>query len=133
MPNASSIAERAAGAVELAQQHGASIVDAQRLSGVGAVPIGGSCAAQVLGEHRVSVTKKRIEKEIAGFEKACAEASVSCIVDGESGDPLQLLLGLWSYHDLTIIGPHGLFEHAVPGGGLHLARPHGRAGPRGRC
>jgi len=105
-------------AVELAQKHGASVtgvtvVDTERLSIVGPVPIGGGAAAHALGEHRVAVTQERIEEEIAGFEKVCAEASVSYIVDRESGDPFQLLLGLWRYHDLTIIGSGGLFEYGV--------------------
>ena len=59
------------------------------------------------------MTQERIEEEIAGFEDACAEASVSYIVDRESGDPFQLLVGLSRYHDLTIIGLRGLFEYGV--------------------
>jgi nucleotide-binding universal stress UspA family protein len=105
-------------AAELAQKHGASVtgvtvVDTERLSDVGPVPIGGSAAAHALGEHRVAVTQERIEEEIAGFEKVCREASVDYIVDRESGDPFQLLLELWRYHDLTIIGLRGLFEYGV--------------------
>jgi nucleotide-binding universal stress UspA family protein len=105
-------------AVELAERHGASVtgvtvVDTDRLTDVGPVPIGGSATAQSLAEHRLAVTQERVEEEIAGFEKACAEASVSCLVDRENGDPFELLVKLWRYHDLTILGLRGLFEYGV--------------------
>jgi len=105
-------------AVELAQQHGASItgvtlVDTERLGDVGPVPIGGAAAARALAEHRVAVTQQHVEEEIAGFEKACTEAAVSHMVSRERGDPFELLVELWRYHDLTIIGLRGLFEYGV--------------------
>jgi nucleotide-binding universal stress UspA family protein len=105
-------------AIELAQRQGASltgvtVVDTERLSDVGPVPIGGSAAARSLAEHRVAVTQQQIEEEIAGFEKACTDASVSHVVDRERGDPFELLVELWRYHDLTIIGLRGLFEYGV--------------------
>lgn len=105
-------------AVELAQRHGASltgvtVVDTERLSDVGPVPLGGAAAARSLAEHRVAVTQEHIEQEIAGFERACTDASVSYLVDRERGDPFELLVELWRYHDLTIIGLRGLFEYGV--------------------
>ena len=105
-------------AVELARRHGASItavtvVDLEQLRKVGPVPIGGGPAAHKLTEHRVAVTQEHVEEEIARFEKACNDASVPYVVDRESGDPFELLLGLWRYHDLTIIGMRGLFGYGV--------------------
>jgi len=105
-------------AVELAQKNDASvtgvtIVDTERLTHVGPVPVGGAARARSLGEHRVAVTEERIEEEIAGFEKACNDASVSHVVDRERGDPFELLVELWRYHDLTVIGLRGLFEYGV--------------------
>ena len=105
-------------AVELARKHGASVtgvtvVDTERLADVGPIPIGGSAAAHALGEHRLAVTQERIDEEIVGFEDACTEASVNYVVDRESGDPFELLVGLSRYHDLTIIGLRGLFEYGV--------------------
>jgi len=104
--------------VELAQKHGAyltgvTVVDIERLKDVGPVPIGGASVAKNLAEHRMAVTQERVEKEIAGFEKACRDASVPYVVDRERGDAFELLLGLWRYHDLTIIGLRGLFEYGV--------------------
>jgi len=105
-------------AVELAQRHGASVtgvtvVDIERLSDVGPVPIGGASAAQSLAEHRVAVTQERVAEEIAGFEKACREVSIDHVVDRERGNPFELLTELWRYHDLTIIGLRGFFEYGV--------------------
>jgi nucleotide-binding universal stress UspA family protein len=105
-------------AVELALKTGSSVTgvtvtDTKYLHDVGPVPLGGSAAVHALEEHRVAVTEERIEEEIARFERTCAEASVAYVVARESGDPFQLLLGLWRYHDLTIIGLRGLFEYGV--------------------
>ncbi len=105
-------------AVDLAQRHDASltgvtVVDIERLSDVGPVPIGGASKAHDLAEHRMAVTQERVETEIAGFERACTEASVPYVVDRERGDAFELLLALWRYHDLTIIGLRGLFEYGV--------------------
>ena len=105
-------------AVELARKHGAVRHRCdRRRHGTPVrrrpIPIGGSAAAHALGEHRVAVTQERIEEEIAGFEEACTDASVSYIVDRERGDPFELLVGLSRYHDLTIIGLRGLFEYGV--------------------
>jgi len=105
-------------AVELAQRHNASVtgvtvVDLKSLSDVGPVPLGAHAAAHSLAEHRLAITQERIEEEIANFEKACDNANINYAVDHEDGDPFDLLLKLWRYHDLTIIGLRGLFEYGV--------------------
>jgi nucleotide-binding universal stress UspA family protein len=105
-------------AIELAQRHeasvtGVTVVDLPSLSDVGPIPLGGSAAAHSLAEHRMQITQERVEEEVADFEKACRDASISYAVDRESGDPFDLLLELWRYHDLTIIGLRGLFEYGV--------------------
>jgi nucleotide-binding universal stress UspA family protein len=105
-------------AVELAQRHqaavtGVTVVDLARLADVGPIPLGGGAAAHSLAAHRVEITQERVEQEIANFEKACRNASISYIVDRETGDPFDRLLELWRYHDLTIIGLRGLFEYGV--------------------
>jgi nucleotide-binding universal stress UspA family protein len=69
-------------AIELAQRHDASvtgvtIVDLPALSDVGPIPIGGSAAAHSLAEHRMQITQERVEEEIANFEKACRNASIT--------------------------------------------------------
>jgi nucleotide-binding universal stress UspA family protein len=105
-------------AIELAQRHdaavtGVTVVDLPALSDVGPVPLGGSAAAHSLATHRLEVTQERVEEEIANFEKACRDASITYLVDRETGDPFNLLLELWRYHDLTIIGLRGLFEYGI--------------------
>jgi nucleotide-binding universal stress UspA family protein len=105
-------------AVGLAQKHGArltgvTVVDIERLKDVGPVPLGGASTAKNLAEHRVAITQERVEAEIAGFEKACRDASVPHVVSRERGDAFEMLMGLWRYHDLTVIGLRGLFEYGV--------------------
>jgi len=105
-------------AVQLAREHGASItgvtvVDTERLSDVGPVPLGGGSAAHELAEHRVAVTQDRVEAQVADFERACQKASIPYVIDRERGDAFELLLALWRYHDLTVIGLRGLFEYGV--------------------
>lgn len=104
--------------VQLAERHGAhltgvTVVDIERLKDVGPIPLGGASTAKNLAEHRVAVTQERVETEIAGFEKACRDASVPYVVSREHGDAFEMLMGLWRYHDLTIIGLRGLFEYGV--------------------
>jgi nucleotide-binding universal stress UspA family protein len=104
--------------VDLARRHAASItgvtvVDIERLTDVGPVPLGGSARAHDLAEHRVTVTQQHVEEEIERFKSACQEAEVPFVVDRERGDPFELLLDLWRYHDLTVIGLRGLFEYGV--------------------
>lgn len=105
-------------AIELAGRHdaavtGVTVVDLARLADVGPIPLGGGAAAHSLAAHRVQVTEERVEEQITNFEKACRDASISYIVDRETGDPFDRLLELWRYHDLTIIGLRGLFEYGV--------------------
>ena len=105
-------------AIELARKHGASItgttvVDIERISDVGPIPLGGGAAAHALTEHRALITQERIEQEIINFEEACRNASVDHAVDREKGDAFELLRSLWRYHDLTIMGLRGLFEYGI--------------------
>jgi nucleotide-binding universal stress UspA family protein len=75
--------------------------------------MGGGAAAASLAEHRIAVTRERIEGEIANFQRACEKADIQYVVDRETGDAFDLLHKLWRYHDLTVIGLRGLFEYGV--------------------
>ena len=73
-------------AVELAKWHeaevtGVTVVDLDRLSDVGPRPMGGAAAAASLAEHRIAITRERIEEEIANFQRACEEADIKYVVD----------------------------------------------------
>jgi nucleotide-binding universal stress UspA family protein len=105
-------------AIELARAHdaeltGVTIVDMKALSDTGPVPLGGAAAAHRLTEHRVEITRDRVEEVIEQFKSACRDTGMPHSVVQESGDPLEELTSLWRYHDLTIIGLRGLFEYGV--------------------
>jgi len=107
-------------AVELAQIHGAqltavTVADVRRLRRVGPVAIGGGGAARDLREHRLQVTRKRVEKAIGEFESACNAAGVKHCARREEGDPFQLMLSCARYHDLMIFGLQGIFEYGILG------------------
>lgn len=105
-------------AIELARMHeaevtGVTLEDFARLSHVGPIPIGGGAAAHELAEHRIHITEERIEHEITAFEAKCREAGTPHSVVRETGSTLEQFMGLWRYHDLTIIGLRGLFQYGV--------------------
>lgn len=106
--------------VALAQSHGArltavSVVDPNRLTRVGSAPIGAGAAAKELGEHRLIVTRQRIDEAIAEFESACRASGVDHVVRLEEGDPFSLMISSARYHDLMIFGLRSIFEYGVLG------------------
>jgi len=105
-------------AIDLSRLHdaeltGVTVVDMDRLTHVGAAPIGGSGAAEELVEHRVAVTRQRMEQAVAGFEADCREAGVRHRVDCETGDPFALMTALSRYHDLMIFGLRSVFDNGL--------------------
>jgi nucleotide-binding universal stress UspA family protein len=105
-------------AIELAQRHdaelsGVTILDLERLDRTGPVPIGGASAAHALAEHRVEVTRERVEEQITAFEDACRDAGIKSCVYREQGDVMDELISCWRYHDLTVFGLRGMFEYGV--------------------
>jgi nucleotide-binding universal stress UspA family protein len=106
--------------VELAKSHdaqltGVSVVDVNRLAHVGPVPLGGSASARALREHRLSVTRERVETAIAELESACREAGISVRILREQGDPFDLMMSCSRYHDVTVFGLRSIFEYGVLG------------------
>jgi len=103
-------------AIELAQRHGAevtgvTVVDVQRLSHVGAVPIGAEGAAEELREHRLRITSEHVHEAVATFKAACRSGRVPHRVVCEEGNAFKLMLGLARYHDLTLFGLRSIFEY----------------------
>ena len=108
-------------AVELAEVHeaeltGVTVADVKRLRRVGPVPAGAGAAARDLREHRLQVTRQRIEEAIGEFETACNAAGVKHCVRREEGDPFQLMLSCARYHDLMIFGLRSVFDYGILGG-----------------
>ena len=96
-------------AVELCKIHDAqltavTVVDEQRLSQVGAVPAGAGSAAVELREHRLAVTRERIEEAVEVLKTACEESDVQTIIHREQGKPFDLMVNYARYHDLSVFG-----------------------------
>lgn len=105
-------------AVDLARRHGAemsllSVVDAERLSMIGPVPIGAGKYAHDMRQARIEQSHKLDERAIVDFEAACAAAKIPVRVIREEGDPLDVLADEWRYHDLFVIGARGWFDDDV--------------------
>jgi nucleotide-binding universal stress UspA family protein len=102
-------------AVELCRLHEAqltavTVVDEERLSRVGSVPVGAGGAAAELREHRLTVTRERIEEAVDSLKAACEESNVQVAVHREQGEPFQLLVDYARYHDLSVFGLRSMFE-----------------------
>lgn len=108
-------------AIDLGARHGATltgmtVADVAQLVRVGSAPIGAAAAAAELREHRLAVTRERVDAAIDAFEKACAAAGLRHTVKREErSEPFDYLISQARYHDLTAIGLHGLFEYGVHG------------------
>lgn len=103
-------------AIELAQLHeaeltGITIVDISKLSKVGPVPLGGAAYAHMLEDHRIKVTRERVEESIIVFESSCQEAGVKYNVMRETGNSLDLVIAHARYNDLLICGLRGLSDY----------------------
>lgn len=103
-------------AVELAQRYnaeltGVTVVDLRRLDHVGPVPIGADAAASQLRSRRHEDAHRHVEEAIATFVSACREAGVRHHVKHEErADAFDLLISEGRYHDLVVLGLHGVFE-----------------------
>ncbi len=109
-------------AVELCRLHGAhltavTVVDQQRLARVGPAPIGAGAAAVELREHRLSVTRERVEEAIEHLKAACAESAVRLTIEREQGSPFHLMLDYARYHDVCVFGLRSMFEYDLLGDG----------------
>lgn len=107
-------------AVELCEIHGAqltavTVVDEQRLNRVGPVPAGAGATAVELREHRIAVTRERIEEAVERLKTACDESNVQVIVHREQGKPFELMVNHARYHDLSVFGLRSMFEYDVIG------------------
>jgi nucleotide-binding universal stress UspA family protein len=107
-------------AVELCKIHEAqltavTVVDEQRLGRVGPVPAGAGATALELREHRVAVTRDRIEEAVESLKAACEETDVHFVVHREKGKPFELMVNHARYHDLSVFGLRSMFEYDVIG------------------
>ncbi|MEX0916700.1 MAG: universal stress protein [Candidatus Spechtbacterales bacterium] len=101
--------------VALAMKHdaevtGVSILDRDRQSYSGPVPIGGAYYARELSKHRLKIANEQIEWSIGKLEEACQAANIRHQVLREEGEPFELMKNQARYHDLMIFGLRSLFE-----------------------
>jgi nucleotide-binding universal stress UspA family protein len=89
---------------------GVSVIDEQRLTNVGPVPIGGGVYAQRLAEFRLTKANEQVERSRQEFTNACLAAGVRHQFLREEGDPFSLMIDQARYHDLMIFGLRSLFE-----------------------
>ncbi|MCB1883143.1 MAG: universal stress protein [Geminicoccaceae bacterium] len=104
--------------VDLAWRHGAAvelvdIVDVDRLSEVGSVPIGAGHFYDRMVKRRVQESHEASDKSVALFRQRCEGAKVDVTVIRREGDPITLLASLWRYADLLVIDARGWFDHGV--------------------
>jgi nucleotide-binding universal stress UspA family protein len=93
-----------------AEVTGVSILDRERLSDAGPVPLGGGQYAHELAEDRIKKAKARIEWAMQEFTAACDAVGVRHRVLREVGEPFSLMIAQARYHDLMIFGLRSLFE-----------------------
>jgi len=104
--------------VELAKIHkaeltGITVIDIKKLEMVGPVPVGADWYAKELREHRLGVTREKIEEAIAKFTSACKTARIRCRIEKECGDPFDLMISHARYHDLIVFGVRSLFDYGL--------------------
>lgn len=104
--------------IELAQRFDAaitllSIFDVDRLSRVGAIPIGGSHYAMQMREERLTRSKANAEAIMTEAVAAIEAAGIRLSVEMQHGNPLDHLSMAWRYHDLCLLGVRGWFDHGV--------------------
>jgi nucleotide-binding universal stress UspA family protein len=93
-----------------AEVTGVSILDTERLSDVGPVPLGGGQYAHELAESRLRNATDRVDWALQEFTEACRAAGVRHRVLREVGEPFSLMIDQARYHDLMIFGLRSLFE-----------------------
>ncbi len=105
-------------AIDLAQRFGAeigvlSVVDVDRLTNVGPVPMGAGHYAWRLRGKRIERSHILDEHAIARFEEACEEASVPLHVIRCEEDPVKAITEHMRYYDLCLLGARGWFDYKV--------------------
>lgn len=110
--------------LDLARRHGAaitlmSIVDVDRLSHVGPVPVGAGSYAEDLRRSRVERSHRLDESGIERFRAVAAAAGVDVSVVRREGSPVEVFAAEWRHHDLSVLGAKGWFDYGV------VAEPEG--------
>lgn len=105
-------------ALDLAKRHGSevtalSIVDVERLCQVGAVPLGAGHHAERWRAQRIEESHAAAGRAIDAFAAQCRAEGVPVRVLTREGDPIDVLIDAWRYHDLCVLGVRSWFDHEV--------------------
>jgi nucleotide-binding universal stress UspA family protein len=105
-------------AIELALAHdaqvtGVSVVDTQRLTSMGPVPLPPTQYGQAVRNVRMTMARELVEQAIEHFVEACTQSGVHYRVLKEEGEPFSLLISEARYHDLMVFGLRSLFEYDI--------------------
>jgi len=100
---------------------GLAIVDTQRLSNVGPVPIGAGWHAQQMRERRIALARAAAADAIERFGNAAAASGLRWSVQMEEGRPRHWLRSL-AAPDVVLVAPEGSwFDHGVLGRSVNVA------------
>lgn len=104
--------------LDMAQRHGAaveivSVVDTDRLSHVGPIPIGGEHFADHLRGDRIKKSHQLADEAMHRFRDSCANGGLQTRVISVEGDPFEVLASEWRYNDITILGLRDWFDHGI--------------------
>jgi nucleotide-binding universal stress UspA family protein len=104
-------------AEELAARHQAIITGAAFLdnqSGLRqAVPVGGMAYAKQATAERLAAVRERVREAAQHLVMVCRGSGREPRVVHAEGDPIELLLAEWRYHDLTVAALRSLFDHEL--------------------
>lgn len=105
-------------ALDLAKRHktevtALSIVDIERLRHIGAVPLGAGHHAEHWREQRIEESHEAAERALDDFAGLCRAEGVPFRVLREEGDPIDILIAAWRYHDLCVLGVRSWFDHGI--------------------
>lgn len=105
-------------ALQLAKTHDAkvtavTVVDVDRLSHIGPVPLGGGAAAEDLRQHRLHQTREKITEAIGQFQARCEQANVRYQVLQEEGEPHKIMAAASRFQDVVLFGLRDVFNYGV--------------------
>ena len=107
-------------AIDIGKPRGAELVglavtDPVRLEWTGPRPMGVGVEEQTAELRKSRYERARADIAAAGetFASRCRAAGVMHRVNEETGDPFDVAEDLVRYHDMSVFGLHGLFEHDV--------------------
>ena len=104
--------------LDLALAHGAkvdvlSVIDVDRLSRVGMVPIGAGGSAKMMRDERIKQSYDNAAAAVNTFIERAKDRGIPYSKIYSEGDPFDILAEHWQFNDLCVLGLRGWFDHGV--------------------